>query len=188
MAKNTVSRSQAKMVKFGYGQVEKNHLSAPQNGQVYAQLPAAADIEVLEQGQFVRYSYANGVCDFDGPGPWMMVENEIKLYDDRETDADFAMLKDNYTAYLYSALPENMPEGTNMVPRVLKMSIGDIWTTNTINNDITELTKGDKLMLNAKGILEKGEAAGGEDAPIFQVVKVYSMPDMQPGCKVQRIG
>ena len=45
--------SQAKYVDFGYGQVEPNHLSAQRTAQVYAQLPAAADINVLEQGQSV---------------------------------------------------------------------------------------------------------------------------------------
>lgn len=46
------------MVEYGYGQVEPNHLSAQRTGQIYAQLPAAASIEVLEQGQFVKYNYA----------------------------------------------------------------------------------------------------------------------------------
>ena len=44
----------------GFGYVEPNHLSAPRNGQVYAQLPAAEDIEVLENGMFVKYDYAAG--------------------------------------------------------------------------------------------------------------------------------
>ena len=46
--------SQASFVEYGYGQVEPNHLSAQRTSQVYGQLPAAADIEVLEQGQFVK--------------------------------------------------------------------------------------------------------------------------------------
>ena len=40
---------------FGYGQVEPNHLSAQRTGQIYAQLPAEASIEQLENGQFVKY-------------------------------------------------------------------------------------------------------------------------------------
>ena len=77
--------SQASYVEFGYGQVEPNHLSARKTGQIYAQLPAAKAINVLEQGQFVKYDYAKGVCDFDGPGEWMLVFNEIKLYRDNQT-------------------------------------------------------------------------------------------------------
>ena len=67
----------------GYGQVEPNHLSAPRDGGVYAQLPAAEDIEVLENGMFVKYDYANGECNFTGDGAWMLVFNEEKLYDER---------------------------------------------------------------------------------------------------------
>ena len=96
--------SQAKFVERGYGQVEPNHLSAQLNGQIYAQLPAAANIEVLENGQFAKYDYKNGVVDFaaDNAGEWMLVFNEVKVYRDFEGDADFAMLKDDYTASVYS--------------------------------------------------------------------------------------
>ena len=94
--------SQASYVEYGYGQVEPNHLSAQRTSQVYAQLPAAADINVLEQGQFVKYDYAKGVVDFEGAGEWMLVYNEIKLYRDHQMDCEFAMLKDNYQARIYS--------------------------------------------------------------------------------------
>lgn len=98
--------SQASYVEYGYGQVEPNHLSAQRTGQIYAQLPAAADIDVLEQGQFVKYDYANGVVNFTGVGEWMLVYNEIKLYRDvngiQQADCEFAMLKDNYQARIYS--------------------------------------------------------------------------------------
>ena len=94
--------SQASYVEYGYGQVEPNHLSAQYTGQIYAQLPAAKDINVLEQGQFVKYDYAKGVVNFEGPGEWMLVYNEIKLYRDHQMDCEFAMLKDNYQARIYS--------------------------------------------------------------------------------------
>ena len=94
--------SQASYVEYGYGQVEPNHLSAQRTAQVYAQLPAAADINVLEQGQFVKYDYAKGVVNFEGAGEWMLVYNEIKLYRDHQIDCEFAMLKDNYQARIYS--------------------------------------------------------------------------------------
>ena len=95
-------KSQASYVEFGYGQVEPNHLSARKTGQIYAQLPAAADIEVLEQGQFVKYDYAKGLVNFEGAGEWMLVYNEIKLYREHQWDCEFAMLKDNYQARVYS--------------------------------------------------------------------------------------
>lgn len=107
MAKAGKRLGNATFVARGYGQVEPNHLSAPQNGQVYAVLPAAADIDLLENGQFVKYNYTKRVCDFGTEvtaGAWMMVFNEVKIYRDREGDADFAMIKDNYNGRVYSPL------------------------------------------------------------------------------------
>ena len=109
---NMPIQSQASYVEFGFGQVEPNHLSAQRNGQIYAQLPANPDIEILEQGQFVKYDYAandNGIgeVNFTGAGEWMLVYNEIKLYRDhldgtKQWDCEFAMLKDDYQARIYS--------------------------------------------------------------------------------------
>ena len=96
--------SQASYPEVGYGQVEPNHLSAQYTGQIYAQLPADPSIEVLEQGQFVKYDYAKGLVNFEGAGEWMLVYNEIKLYRDFQRDCEFAMLKGNYQARVYSPL------------------------------------------------------------------------------------
>ena len=94
--------SQAGYVEYGYGQVEPNHLSARRTGQIYAQLPANKDIKVLENGQFVKYDYRNSEVNFTGEGEWMLVFNEIKLYREEQVDAEFAMVKDNYVARIYS--------------------------------------------------------------------------------------
>ena len=225
MAKSGTRLGKATYVQYGYGQVEPNHLSAPRNGQVYAQLPAAANIDLLENGQFVKYDYSKGVCDFStekAAGAWMMVFNEVKIYRDRETEADFAMIKQNYNARVYSPVgqnssamqtvldysdsavregtnvgyqkqigtfnyPQMMPEGTKMVPRVLYISVGDHWTTNTIMAEIGSLNKGDLLKIGADGYLVAGEGAGGDLDPCFVVDKVYTTPDMQPGVKVRRV-
>ena len=114
-------KSQANYVEFGYGQVEPNHLSAQRTGQIYAQLPAAPAINILEQGQFVKYNYAandNGIgaVDFEGAGEWMMVFNEIKLYrtnpltGEKQWDCEFAMIKDDYQARVYSPYDYEAPE------------------------------------------------------------------------------
>ena len=103
----TKKMSKAKFVKLGYGQVEPNHLSARRNGKIYAQLPADENIEVLENGQFVKYDYAAGKVNFTGAGEWLLVFNEVKVYDDRETDADFAMKKSDYNARVYSPVGQN---------------------------------------------------------------------------------
>lgn len=222
MAKENLSG--LKFVKLGYGQVEPNHLSAQRTGQIYAQLPADPDIEMLQNGQFVKYDYANKVVDFEqeNTGEWMLVFNEIKLYRDFLGDADFAMKKADYMARVYSPAggeekedirlrdyrdivtpadpyevdstedpfwhkfkseKQLMPENTRMVPRVFKTNVGDIFTTNTIDEETLEV--GDIVAPRAAdGILSK---SGDTNAMKWQVVKVYTMPDGQPGVKLMRI-
>jgi hypothetical protein len=96
--------SQASFVEYGYGQVEPNHLSAQRTAQIYAQLPADSAIDVLEQGQFVKYDYEKGLVNFTGDGEWMLVYNETKLYREEQVDCEFAMVKENYGARIYSPL------------------------------------------------------------------------------------
>lgn len=231
------SFSQAAMVKRGFGQVEPNHLSARFTGEIYAQMPAAKDINVLEQGQFVKYDYANRAVNFTGAGEWMLVFNEIKLYRDWETDEDFAMIKRDYNAYVYSLMGQNsdgsmteeqliktytslgqqatgekieelpelgrlpvgytyerevmedpamMPEGTVMVPRVFKTHEGDIFTTNTVNAKFDDVKVGDFLKVGDNGILTPGGDMEA-DKMVWQIVKKYTMPDLQPAVKVMRV-
>lgn len=155
----------------GFGQVEPNHLSAQRTGQIYAQLPANKDIEVLENGMFAKYDYAKNEVNFDGEGEFMLVLNEVKLYDTlRETYKDFAMEKKNYL-------------NGEMVPRLFKTNVGDIFTTNMIAEvsvDVdTKLTPGEDGVLTTEG------AANAE--MIWKVVKVYTLADGQDAVKVQRI-
>lgn len=228
---------------YGYGQVEPNHLSAQATKEVYAQLPAKKEIEILENGQFAKYDYAKEVVDFDGPGEWLLVWNEIKLYRDHQMDCEFAMIRDNYQARVYSpydsarseedkqsryyngvdaegndsitlgdktykyddvtAAPDMyelhynedpfhilgryhekmMPEaGSSMVPRLMKTHVGDIFTTNMIADEDVALE--DELSPRAQdGILSKS----GDGSIVWQVVKIYTMPDGQPGVKLMRI-
>ena len=64
--------------RIGFGQVEPNHLSAQRTAQIYAQLPAASSLQVLENGQFVKYDYANNEVNLTGDGEFMLVLNEVK--------------------------------------------------------------------------------------------------------------
>ena len=254
--------SGAAFVDYGYGQVEPNHLSAQRTGQIFAQLPAAADITVLENGQFVKYDYKNGVVNFsaDAPGEWMLVFNPIKLYRDDQLDCEFAMLKDNYNARVYSPVDgstlnwngqsryyggktrywntetqswvENatkipfgkkdgvtvnrdvekvtagndmyeihynedpfhiesntqakmMPANTTMVPTVFKTNIGDIYTTNCVDEETLEL--GDLLEPTVNTGYLKKTADKNTAKMLWQVVKIYTMPDRQKGVKLMRI-
>ena len=161
----------AKITKIGYGQVEPNHLSAQRTGQIYAQLPADNSIDKLENGQFVKYDYASGKVNFTGEGEYMLVLNEVKLYDERKTNKDFVMKKEDCV-------------GGIMVPRVFKTNVGDIYTTNMIDPE-AEITAGTtKLTPKENGILKV--ATGTEDM-IWKVVKVYTMADGQAAVKLQRI-
>lgn len=250
--KNNIT-SKASFVEYGYGQVEPNHLSAQRTAQIYAQLPADKDIDVLENGQFVKYDYVSETVNFTGAGEWMLVYNEIKLYRDHQLDCEFAMVKDNYNARIYSPMDgvkgtnwdaqsrhyngiegkdgemnygteanpfikpfedvtagpdmyelhynedpfhfeskyvaKAMPEGTKMVPRVFKTNVGDIFTTNMVNFTKEELEAGVlglELSPNANGVLSSA-TNGGDGTMKWQVVKVYTMPDRQPGVKLMRI-
>lgn len=189
--------------RVGFGQVEPNHLSAQRTAQIYAQLPAASDIKVLENGQFVKYNYAEGVCNFGEVGEWMMVFNEVKLYDDfwRESYKDFAMIADNYTPGGNISHYGVGPFEGQMVPRVIKINVGDHWTTNCLfkaNTDgkavIEETVTGDNLQdLKGKfmapnkdtGYLELVDDTNGDF--VLQVVKVYTMADGQDAIKVMRV-
>lgn len=192
MAKTQIKRN-------GFGQVEPNHLSGIVTGQIYAQLPAQkkraaaagvtakAGIPILEQGQYAKYDYAEGEVNYTGAGEWMLVYNEEHFYDERYTyHKDYAMRADDFI------------DGT-MVPRLIRTYPGDIYTTNTfgacdaLRKDVNgiALEVGDKLVIGDNGYLramiESGADADVNPEQIWKVVKVYTMPDGQPGVKIQRI-
>ena len=169
------------MKRKGYGQVEPNHLSAQRTGQIYAQLPATG-IAQLENGQFAKYDYAKKVVDFSAEADieWMLVFNEVKLYDGyRQTYKD------------YVALASESADGV-IYPRLFKTNIGDIFTTNCLKAAATSATgetnMGDyaveeKLGINSEGFLDKTVTTGMQ----FQIVDVYTLADGQEAVKVQRI-
>ena len=182
------------MKRKGYGQVEPNHLSGIVTGQIYAQLPAGSysgegdkktftPIEQLEQGQFAKYDYAAGVVNFDGEGEFMLVYNEEKLYDER---------KQNHKDFVYKT--KDFTDKA-LYPRLIRTYVGDIMTTNTIavanTSDTAEvgtasLAVGDYLEISATGFLTKAEKKPATGM-VWKVVKEYTMPDGQPGVKIQRV-
>lgn len=201
--------------RIGYGQVERQHMAAPHNGQIYAQLPALnADgtaIIQLENGQFLKYDYANGKAGIgtssDGK-EWFLVYNEEKLYDERyQNHKDFAMKA------------ADMSDG-KIYPRLLRTFVGDVFTTNTFKGnagtvtdkegkitDIPDLAIGDYVVIGDDGWLVKGTGTGtdGVNPPagtgiVFQVIPHftqigltgndrpdYTLPDGQWAVKLQRI-
>ena len=165
--------------KVGYGQVEPNHLSAQRTGQIYAQSPCVAEIENLENGSFLKIDPATNLSGKTGSGEWMLVYNEVKLYNNAfEGYKDFRLTKAGSA-------------GGVLIPRLFKTNVGDRFTTNMIEGASVEA--GDQLVVaegteagyTNVGMLKAGEAAAGEIA--FEVVKVYTMPDGTPGVKVVRV-
>lgn len=170
-----MANSKFSYVERGFGQVEPNHLSAQRNGQIYAQLPMGVDM--LENGQFAKYNYAEGEVNFAGDSEWMLVYNAVKIYGDYDTEADYVMTK---------ATVANGPVvgvSTDVVPRLFKTNIGDIFTTNAIKEAEGIEVGTTVLKIDAEGCLS---TAGTSDMA-WQVVKVYTMPDGQRGVKIMRI-
>ena len=188
------------MKRKGYGQVEPNHLSGIVTGQIYAQLPAhvkagnddnVASITQLEQGQFAKYDYAAGEVNFTGDGEFMLVYNEEKLYDEREqSHKDFVYKVGDFT------------DG-KMYPRLIKTNIGDIFTTNTLvmanTSNVAEVNSslsvsvGNYLTVNSDGFLAVAQSGSSTattmpaSGMVWKVVQEYTMPDGQPGIKIQRV-
>ena len=140
-------------VEVGYGQVEPNLLSAQRTGQIFAQLPAAAAIEVLENGQFAKYDYRNGEVNFTGEGEWMLVFNEVKVYRDYQRDCDFAMVKGNYAARVYSPITGEVKDNGAAINWTSAVAAADPYeidsTANPMQDKIFEgpAMMGDKTMV-----------------------------------------
>lgn len=203
--------------RIGYGQVERQHMAAPHNGQIYAQLPAlnadGTPITQLENGQFLKYDYANGKAGIGTSGDgkeWFLVYNEEKLYDERrQNHKDFAMKA------------SDMSDG-RIYPRLLRTFVGDIFTTNTFRTEATgsgadavpaatvsgpdqEITIPDLAEASYVVIDNDGWLVGTDTKPntgiVFQVVPHftqmnlgagvtkpdYTLPDGQWAVKLQRI-
>lgn len=200
--------------RIGYGQVERQHMAAPHNGQIYAQLPALnADgtaITQLENGQFLKYDYRNGKAGIgtaDDGKEWFLVYNEEKLYDER------------YQMHRHFAMKATDMSDGKIYPRLLRTFVGDIFTTNTFKgpkgtvedkegkiDDIPDLAIGDYVIIGNDGWLVKyTKGSNDPDVPakgiVFQVVPHftqmnlgqnetkpdYTLPDGQWAVKLQRV-
>ena len=201
----------ADFTRNGYGQVEPNQLSAQKTGQIYASLPLDANVKVLQNGEFMYYDYKTSTVTADATvGEPMLVFNEIKLYEPQWQTSykDFAMIRvgDNYvTSRLateaYGDGAENVGAADanhteygyrmdGIAPRLFKTNVGDIYTTNMVKVGTgIEYAVGDLLtpVKDATSNTLVLEAATGNTGMLWQVAKVYTMPDGQPGLKIQRV-
>jgi hypothetical protein len=201
----------ADFTRNGYGQVEPNQLSAQKTGQIYASLPLDANVKVLQNGEFMYYDYKTSTVTADATvGEPMLVFNEIKLYEPQWQTSykDFAMIRvgDNYVtsrlateAYGDGAENEGAADANHteygyrmdgIAPRLFKTNVGDIYTTNMVKVGTgIEYAVGDLLtpVKDATSNTLVLEAATGNTGMLWQVAKVYTMPDGQPGLKIQRV-
>ena len=156
----------------GYGQVEPNQLSAQKTGQIYASLPLASNVDILQNGEFMYYDYKSGTVTADSTvGEPMLVFNEVKLYEPfwQTSYKDFAMIRvgDNYvTSRLATAGYGDGAETKGVTPnpghsdwqagyrmdgiapRLFKTNVGDIFTTNMVETgDSITYSQGEVLKL-----------------------------------------
>lgn len=198
-----------------YGIVEPNQLSAQKTGQIYASLPLNPEVELLQNGEFMYYSYIDNMVTaeptVEGQEP-MLVYNEIKLYDDFWRDSwaeDFAMIRvspDMYVTQERVAMemkadadasesdykPTHGYRLDGIVPRLFKTNVGDIFTTNMVKEDV-EYEVGDLLTPAISDrktlVLQKGTATdlASAEGMVWAVVKAYTVPSGGPGLKLQRV-
>ena len=211
--------------RVGYGQVEPNQLSAQKTGQIYASLPLDESVKVLQNGEFMYYSYADNKVTAEptvsGQEP-MLVFNEIKIYEDYLRLKDFAMIRvgDNYVTnpaavgrvtqanYGWAEGVETYGDGSlnvpatispehserqaakyrmdGFAPRMFKTNVGDIFTTNMVKTGV-EYAVGNILTPKKNEETKTLQLEVGNGDIEFVVAKVYTMPDGQPGLKLQRI-
>lgn len=163
----------AKLEKKGYGQVEPNHLAGQKSGAIYAMLPAASSIDVVENGMFMKYDYAAGECNLNGNGEDMLVFSEVKLYDPTHSYKDFALKKaDSADGKIY--------------PRLMLTFPGDHFTTNLVDMTSAKGSRKGKFLTVVNGILTE-QSADPEEGMTWQVAMETTLADGQPAVKVIRV-
>ena len=163
----------AKLNKKGYGQVEPNHLAGQKSGAIYAMLPADNSLAVVENGMFMKYDYAAGVCNLDGNGEDMLVFSEVKLYDPTHSNKDFALkTADSVDGKVY--------------PRLMLTFPGDHFTTNLVDLTSVAGSRKGKYLKVVNGILTE-QGSKPEDGMVWQVAMETTLPDGQPAVKVIRV-
>lgn len=165
----------------GYGQLEPNRIAAQRTKEVFAQLPAAATLPIIENGMFLVYDLGKDEVRLPSvKGEYaQLVMNEINLADERyQEDKDYAMI----------AHPEsNYQVAMAAYPRLFNPKIGDTFTTNVFKWDEANETSpndlvGTKYTTDIDGIITPIES-GDVAQIVFVVVKQYTMPDGQYAMK-----
>lgn len=162
--------------KDGYGQVEFNKVTSQVTKDIIVKMPTVNTISKVEMGSFLVPDYTNGVMTLPaakGDAAYI-VNNEIKNYDERNSRKDFVLTK--FTGNKYAVSQE-------IYPRCFKMSVGDIFHTNLIE-DVSNTSKaGDLYAVDTTGHLVKVTDVANISMA-FKLEKVSTMPDGQTAAKL----
>ena len=204
----------ARLVKDGYGQLELNQVAWPRDGRIEAQ--CALDNADFSTGPNDTRENAV-VCQ---NGMILVVDNAArKIRLPKGTDDETTIYAINYSSeHLYDERAQGLKDfklyaqpdeavkvgagrvgriwpGYDFFPRLGYLSVGDKFTTNTVElGNYTDLQNVETTMKTEKvlaGVSETGDIKLTTfdepitNGPVLQVIKVTTMPDGQPALKFQ---
>jgi hypothetical protein len=167
----------AKLEKIGYGQLELNQVAFPRDGRIEAQC-------ALDTADFTEAKPAEN-------GMILVVDNVNRLIKLPEGEPGEIYALNYSSEHLYDERTLGSLRHFRLVPgefypRLGYLSVGDKFTTNTIELDGKELTAGFYAIPNTDGYWKLAGAGYPTDAPlVVQVIKVTTMPDGQKAAKLQ---
>ena len=162
----------ALLKKVGFGQVEPNRIQGRKQGRVLADIPVnPATVEAMgnkvQNGTVLAVNAGAGfqgnlkTANLDYPTADStqvgLVYSEVKIYDEFLGMKDFALFTvapSTHYATQSSIYNRNEEAETTVVPRLLGLTLGDVFTTNLIDvEDVLVLPEeGTELKLNAEEI------------------------------------
>lgn len=189
----------ALLEKLGFGQVEPNRISGIKAGKVVADVPMnVADMKkldnALENGRFVAIRFGAGIEGNLKKGELGLpkaeevsvglVYSEVKLYSEYTSNKDFALFTHNPTINQIRQTPyydKAEVAHETVVPRVLGLTVNDVFTINLVEGKMDSLAIGDVLSPNTDGVLAKN---GTIEQIKVKIVAKTTMADGQPAIKV----
>lgn len=180
------------LAKEGYGQLELNQVAFRRDGRIEAQCKLDEDLfpagsnqigEVAENGMLLSVDNVNRslTTDYSGDGPIGLHYSAEHMYDPLHTLKDFYLSSDDF------------------LPRVGYLAVGDKFTTNTVCYSDEEFADEEALKeaiddQSTDAVYATVDSSGtgywlitktATAAPKARVLKWTTMPDGQPGLKLQ---
>lgn len=172
----------------GYGQVELNNVAFRRDGRIEAQCALdETDFASIpaENGMLLAVDKANGVVKFakDGELPIALNYSSEHMYSKSANGLkDFRLMREEF------------------YPRMGYPTLADLWTSNCLCYDDGEFADDEALTKALEACKETPVYGGASEigavklsatkptyGPVLKVVKFYTMPDGQPGVKLQVI-